>query len=224
MDVSSANRVIAISVFFGTAVVLAFAFFQVTGGFREIRLPGASLRYADDMVTPVRQPPRTVAPSIKRAPDFSNPVEPFRPSTVAEKAYFSALEKADRIDERSERLRAAHDELAAFLASDLGKEFVSAMELARSGRSDEGRPALSKLIEGMTDQSSRVQIYVLKAAIQVFQQAKDAPGLKALLQRYLTLLSDELSRVDLDARQKATASETLDQVNEAMRELEAAKP
>jgi hypothetical protein len=224
VDVSSANRVIAIGVFFGTAVVLAFAFFQVTGGFREIRLPGASLRYADDMVGPVRQPPRPPAPAIKRAPDFSSPSEPFRPSTFAEKAYYSAIEKADQVDARSERLRAAHDELSAFLTGELGKEFVSAMELAKSGRFADARPALGKLIEGLIDQSSRVQIYVLKAAIQVFQQAKDAAGLKALLQRYLTLLSDELSRVDLDARQKATASETLDQVNEAMRELEAAKP
>ncbi|MBI3893697.1 MAG: hypothetical protein HY303_19430 [Candidatus Wallbacteria bacterium] len=219
MDVTSANRLIAVGFFFATAIALAFAFFSMTGGFRQIALPGSTLKFADDMTTAPRRPVGPPAPEVRRAPSFSSN-EPFRPSSPAEKAVFAALEKAQQLDARIEGRRRERDELLQFLTSEAGKDFQTAMLAARAGKPEEAKGLLEKVTGAISEQPVRVRLFVLKSAIQVFQQTKDRPGLKGVLKRYLSILEEELSRTDLDPREKATASEMLDKVQEEMKAVD----
>lgn len=225
MDSGSANRLVAIGIFFSTVVVFAFAFFQLTGGFRQIGLPGSSLRFADDVTAPVPPPPlKPDEPIVRRAPEVGSPLsEPFRPSSAAEKAYFSAVEKLEEREARIQEKRQVREQVTEFLQSERGQALTAALEMARGGKLAEAKQAFDKLIQDLTDLDTRTRVYVLKSAIQVYQQSKDTAGLKGLLARYLDILTEELSRADLAPRQKATASELLDKIEEARRQVEEGK-
>lgn len=221
MDSTSANRLIVVAFFFTTVIALAFAFFSMTGGFRQIALPGSTLKFADDMTSGARPVPiGPPAPVVRRAPSLQAG-EPFRPSTHAEKAVFAALEKAERLDARAGARRREREELTEFLASQTGTDFQAALQAARAGKPDEARALIEKVLPGLAEQSSRVRMYVLKSAVGIYQQAKDRQGLKAVLQKYLAIVEEELTRTDLDPRAKATASELLDRLADEMKAVDA---
>lgn len=219
-DPSSANRLIGIAFFFITILVFAFAFFSMTGGFRNIGLPGASVEFDESFLEEGPARPLGARPKPPRkAPKIRTPREPFIPTTGREKAYWAAREKAERLSERSSRKRRGLEALQSFHDTPLGRDLSATFELARRGRYSEAKNYLERLLPLLTDKPIRVQRWALKAAINVYLRDMDRAGLKEILLRYLEVTREAIRREEASEREKDTARDTLEELREFESEL-----
>ncbi len=220
MNSSSANRLVAVILFFTTVVVFAFAFFTLTGGFRKIGLPGSSYHYDDDATFRVESKPEPLAPPkplVRRAPVPRD--EPFRPVTEAEKAVRTAHRKLEDKETLMAIRRHERQLLKDFLSSDVGEQFVTAQKLAEQGQFDDAKSLMNSILQQMDALDIRIRLQLVKSAIFIYQRSKDRSGLQEILATYLELIEEDLSNPHMDKRTKASANELLDEVQERMSEV-----
>lgn len=227
MEQSPASRILIYGIFFSLLVIMAFAFFALTGGTLK---PGGtfSMSVTDVMYDPappeggrrpVAAPPGDDAPR-RPADDLR---EPTVPETPAEEQYFAAIQKAQLQEQsQAERLR-PRDNILRFLESPLGKDLRAVSELARRGRTREAREYLPRVLKALEDQNAdpAVQSFALKLAVLVFRQEKDEAQMQAALKRALELAKNRyVTETRLSGREKDSMEESLRELNKLLNSIE----
>lgn len=235
MDHSPASRILIYGIFFSLLVIMAFAFFALTGGSLKSHGTLGNRSLADVLYEPA--PPEggrhvSAVPNAARDPRQLPPNaydtlrEPAVPETPAEVQYFEAIQKARFQEERQvERLK-GRDEVLAFIETPLGKDFRAVSELARRGRTREARDYLSKLLPALSDAPPQVQTYALKMALLIFKKEKDAAGMADALRKYLGLTKERIAndRAKLSKAERASMPEALKELDDLVGQLDKKAP
>jgi hypothetical protein len=233
VDPSPTSRLLIYGIFFSLLVIMAFAFFALTGG--SIRPGGMFAMSLSDVLYEPAAPESggragTPAPPYdarkRQLPSWeSRRVETHRepsvPETPAEAQYYAAVQKSKDQEERQAARLKSRDDLLQFLETPLGRDFRAIAELARRGRTAEAHQHVKKVLEALADADPAIQRYGLAIAIHLYKQERDAPGLADMLRRYLEMLRSRLvGERDLSARERDSSPESLRKLEDLIAEVE----
>ena len=229
MEHSPASRLLIYGIFFSLLVIMAFAFFALTGG--SLRPSGNfGVKLVDVLyeATPPEGGRRVAAVSAARDPRTLPPDtlrEPAVPETPAEVQYFEAIQKAKFQEERQAARLRPRDEVLHFLETPLGKDFRAVAELARRGRTREAREYLSKLLPAMGDVEPAIQQYALKMALAIYKKEKDNAGAADAIRRYIDISRARLAndRAKLSPAERASAADALRELDDLTAQINKAQ-
>lgn len=235
MDHSPASRILIYGIFFSLLVIMAFAFFALTGG--SLKPSGQSWGTKIVDVLYEAAPPEggrhvSAVPNSARDPRSLPPNaydtlrEPAVPETPAEVQYFEAIQKAKLQEERQVARLKPRDEIMAFIETPLGKDFRAVSELARRGRTREARDYLSKLLPALADAPPQVQSYALKMALLIYKKEKDTAGMADALRRYLESSKERIGndRAKLSKAERASLPDALRELDDLISQLDKKVP
>lgn len=228
MEHSPASRILIYGIFFSLLVIMAFAFFALTGG--SLKPSGTFGVKMVDVLYDAAPPEggRRVAPTLnpvadpRTLPPLDTLREPAVPETPAEAQYFEAIQKARFQEERQATRLRPRDEVLHFLESPLGRDFRAVSELARRGRTKEAREYLPKLLPALAELAPEVQAHALKMALLIFKKEKDAVGMESALRKYLELARARIGsdRSKLSKAERASMPDALRELDDLMSKLE----
>jgi hypothetical protein len=225
---SPASRILIYGIFFSLLVIMAFAFFALTGGTLK---PGGtfSMSLSDVVYEPVAPDGGRRAAPVRQSDDeprrpADDLREPTIPETPAEEQYYAAVQKAQLQEQsQAERLK-SRDNILRFLESPLGKDLRAVSELARRGRTREAKDYLPKVLKALEDQNAdpAVQAFALKLAVLVFRQEKDQEQTAAALKKYMELLKNRLmdERAKVSNREKESMPDALKDLDDLLKKVE----
>ena len=230
MEQSPASRILIYGIFFSLLVIMAFAFFALTGG--SLRPAGT---FGSKLVDVLYEPAApeggrhvAVVPNQGRDPRqlgqsaYDTLREPAVPETPAEVQYFEAIQKAKFQEERQAARLRPRDELFQFMETPLGKDFRAVSELARRGRTREARDYLSKLLPALSDQPAAVQAFALKMALLIMKKEKDPAGMEDAIRKFVSLARDRIAsdRAKLSRAERASVPDALRELDDLTGQLD----
>lgn len=211
MTESSSNRSLTIF-FLAVLMILTFFllfayFFLGQGPSSRLTAPGTSWKElsGDDDGFPgkiKKKNPIKVKVDMDRGLPSANRGK-YIPQTLAERNYFSAIDKAHKRKSRVIKRSRSNEALLAFIESPLGQNLSATFELARRGQSQMAKKFINKLLDDLVDMDPNIQRFVMQSAMSIYYHDKDKAGLSKMLLRYLELSKEQGS--------KGTSNEQMDE-------------